>query len=174
MGMKRVVICGPESTGKTELSKALSAHFSIPWIPEIARDYVEHLNRRYTYDDIVHIAQKQIEQDKEAALQKPSWVIFDTWLIITKVWFQVAYNSIPQWLELYLEEQKIDLFLLCAPDIPWVPDGVRENGGTMRNVLFHRYEEEIERLSTPYVIIRGEGEARIQQAIDVINQHHIH
>ncbi len=172
--MKRVVICGPESTGKTELSKKLAAHFQVPWVPEIARDYIEQLNRQYTYEDVAYIAQKQMEQDREVATKNPPWVIFDTWLIITKVWFQVAYGKIPQWLDLYLNRQKIDLFLLCAPDIPWIPDGVRENGGTMRDVLFHRYEEEIERLQTPYVIIRGEGEARTQQAIEIINQHHIH
>ncbi|MFO7940038.1 MAG: ATP-binding protein [Bacteroidales bacterium] len=172
--MKRVVICGPESTGKTVLSKALADYFQVPWVPEIARAYIEQLNRQYTYDDVAFIAQKQIEQDKQLEKQQLPWVIFDTWLIITKVWFEVVYRKNPKWLTLYMQQQHIDLVLLCAPDIPWVADGVRENGGAMRNILFQRYQHEIERLAAPFVVIQGDGQVRTQQAIDVIKQYHIH
>lgn len=171
--MKRVVICGPESTGKTVLSKTLAAHYEVPWVPELARDYVANLARDYTYEDVVDIARNQISKEQELIKQKTQWVIFDTWLIITKVWFELVYRQVPLWLTRYIQENPVDLFLLCSPDIPWVADGIRENGGAMRKVLFQRYKTEIETLGHPFVIVTGSGQKRTQNAIELINQNHI-
>ncbi len=36
-----IVITGAESTGKSTLAENLAGHFSVPYIPEIAREYIE-------------------------------------------------------------------------------------------------------------------------------------
>jgi NadR type nicotinamide-nucleotide adenylyltransferase len=157
--LKRILVTGPESTGKTELAAQLAEHFGGRLIEEYARKYVEKLKRPYTYEDVEHIAQRQVEDYNRVGAEQ-GWVFFDTWLVITRVWFDVVYGSIPSWLDAQLDRAHFDLVLLCAPDIPWIPDPVRENGGAMRLVLFERYKEELERFGFPWELVEGSGEAR--------------
>lgn len=160
----RIVITGPESTGKTNISDYLAKQFDAIWIPEYARFYMEFLRNQYDYSDIVKIAKKQIEDYHKYSGNESGLVIFDTWLIITKVWFEEVFHKFPDWLDSSIEALKIDLYLICEPDIPWEPDAVRENGGDKRKYLFERYKKEIEKLGIPYKVISGRGEKRYKLA----------
>lgn len=166
--LKKVVLIGPESTGKTELAKYLANYFNALWIPEYARDYIANLNRPYTFQDVEHIAHKQVEREKEYLKKANQWLFYDTYLIITKVWFRVVYQKVPPWLEKKIQESSIDLFLLCNTDIPWIPDPVRENGGEMRNKLFDIYKNELEEYHFPYKIITGKNSQRMQHAVAAV------
>ncbi len=167
--IKKVVLIGPESTGKTELAKYLANVFNSVWVPEYAREYIEKINRPYTFQDVEHIAQKQIELESEYRLKAKQWLFYDTYLIITKVWFDVVYQKVPHWVDQKIKESDIDLFLLCNTDIPWEPDPVRENGGEMREKLFAIYEKELKKYKFNYRIIHGEGEKRFKNAVNIIN-----
>ncbi|MDY6801436.1 MAG: ATP-binding protein [Bacteroidota bacterium] len=166
--IKKVVLIGPESTGKTELAKYLANYFNSIWIPEYARDYIVNLNHPYNFQDVEHIAQKQIEREKKFLKKANQWLFYDTYLIITKVWFNVVYKKVPHWLEKKIRECSIDLFLLCNTDIPWIPDPVRENGGEMRNKLFDIYKNELEQYHFPYKIISGKSDQRMQNAVNAV------
>jgi NadR type nicotinamide-nucleotide adenylyltransferase len=168
--IKRIVLIGPESTGKTELAKFLANKYDTVFVPEYAREYVENLGRHYTYDDVVHIAKKQIELEKEFKSKAKGILFYDTFLIITKVWFQVVYNRIPDFIDIALKESKIDLFLLCNTDIEWIPDNVRENGGEMREKLFHIYEQEIIKYGFRYKVVKNTGEERYQNSVKIVNE----
>lgn len=165
----RVVITGPESCGKTTLSKRLSAHYKCEWIPEYARGYVENLDRPYTYDDVEKIARQQIN---EYHLHSPgnSLVIFDTALIITRVWFDFVFDKVPQWLDEAILSLPYDLYLLCYPDIEWEPDPVRENKYD-RLLLYNTYKNILEANQFSYRIITGQGEARTRLAIQEIENY---
>lgn len=168
--MKKIAIIGPESVGKTQLCRELAQHFDAIYEPELARIYVEKLNRPYTYQDVENIAQLQIEQEEKynnKSHQQP-FVFFDTDLIVTKVWFAHKYGIVPHFVEKRLREKKIDLYLLCQPDLPWVYDPVRENKEN-RELLFDKYQKEIEQLGTDFFIIKGVGKERTQNAITYLN-----
>ncbi len=167
--MLKIAIIGPESTGKSELSRELARQFQVPWVPEYARTYVESLNRDYSFDDVVKIAKHQIKQEKELnANQVLPFVFLDTDLIITKVWMEYCFQQVPEFVVNHLNDQPIDLYLLCYPDIPWEDDPVREHGDD-REMFFEWYKKEIEHLKRPYVIVRGEGESRTQNALLGLN-----
>ena len=165
-GLKKVVVTGPESTGKTILSAELASRLNARWIPEFARMYVEALTRPYTYEDVELIARHQVkEEQKLSKISGQGILILDTWLIITKIWFEVVYGAAPGWIGDYLSTAKIDLFLVCSPDLPWVPDPVRENGGEMRQKLFELYCREIEKYGFKYEIVEGFGEERDRKSV---------
>ncbi len=173
-GLKKVVITGPESTGKTLLSAGLAHRLNARWVPEFARSYVEALKRPYIFEDVELIARHQVaEEQKLSKSASQGILILDTWLIITKLWFEVVYGEAPGWIGDYLSTAKIDLFLVCSPDLPWVPDPVRENGGEMRQKLFELYCREIEKYGFKYEIVEGFGEARLNNALRLLKNHQI-
>ena len=149
--MFNVGIIGPESSGKSTLAKYLAKRYNGLLVPEYAREFVEAKGTTdVTYDEVCSIARHQIEQLKSIG----ELIIFDTELIVTKVWFDYAFGRVPEWLEVALQTYKMDVYLLCKPDIPWKQDGARYNGSNeIRQELFERYEQEIQTLDIPYYII---------------------
>jgi len=67
--IKKIVIIGPESTGKSTLSEQLAAHYKTVWCPEYAREYLLKHGTNYTYDDLLTIAKGQLFlEDKYAQM----------------------------------------------------------------------------------------------------------
>lgn len=151
--MYRVGIIGPESSGKSTLARYLAKRYKGVLIPEYARTFVEQKGTtEVTFDELCAIAKHQIE---ELEALKPNLYIFDTELIVTKVWFDYAFGRIPEWLNENIHRFPMDVYLLTYPDIAWVPDPARSNGSdAIRKELFDRYEAEIQALDIPYYIIR--------------------
>jgi nicotinamide riboside kinase len=160
-----IVVSGPESTGKTSISEFLTEKLGCLLIPEFARDYIIRLNRKYNYTDIELIAREQVKQRKELNGKSEKMVICDTWLIITKIWFLEVFGRYPVWIDDALAELPVDLYLLCKPDIPWIPDPVRENGGRKRDYLFEKYRDEIIKIGASFEIISGKGQLRFENAL---------
>ena len=167
---KIIVITGAESTGKSMLTEWLASYFQVPFIPEFARDYVETLNRDYKYSDVEVIAKKQISQLQEYQKASLSHVFADTWLIITKIWFEVVFKHVPLWIDDSIKETAIDLFLVCDTNLPWIPDSVRENGGKQREQLQKKYINTIEEFGFNYKIVGGKNEERFKNALEAVKQ----
>jgi NadR type nicotinamide-nucleotide adenylyltransferase len=167
-GMIKIAIIGPECTGKTSLTMQLALYYNTVGIPEYAREYVENLKRMYNYDDVVNISKKQIEQLRSNYHDAKKYIFFDTDLIITNVWFEVVFRQKPPWIEKEILSSNIHLYLLCATDIPWTPDKVRENGGQMRETLFNMYKQQLEKRNFAFNIIYGLGDGRLKNAIMAI------
>jgi len=160
---KHIVITGPESSGKTTLTKALSKVLNTVYTEEYAREYLNN-NSSYRQDDLLHIAQGQLQ--KEKANNNPI-AIHDTDLITIKIWSEYKYNQCNPWIIEQIEQQKSDnrLYLVCKPDIPWEADPLRENPSN-RSELFEVYLSEIQNTKHPHFII--EGEERLEQALSKI------
>lgn len=163
-----IVITGAESTGKSHLTRELAAHFSAPWFPEYAREYLEKHPHPYTREEVIHIARKQVAQMEQALASGEEWYFFDTWLIITRVWMEVVYGAAPPFITEAIAASRVDLFLLCDTDLPWEPDPLRENGGEMRNQLSEIYRSLLERAGFRYALVTGTGKTRITNALRII------
>jgi NadR type nicotinamide-nucleotide adenylyltransferase len=168
-GIRRIAIIGPECTGKTTLSQQLAEHFNAEWIPEYARQYITELEGKYAMDDVVFIAKKQIDEFDFSDDSAYNQIFFDTNLIITKVWFDVAFDECPDWVEDAIVTRKFDYHLLCNTELPWEPDIVRENGGKKRERLFNIYEQELKKRGFPYGIVAGDGDSRLTNALTLLN-----
>ena len=159
MNSPKVIVTGPESSGKTTLCKALAKHFNIPFTKEYAREFLNQLNRDYIQDDLLEIAKGQLEAEHNSQL-------LDTDLITIKIWSEYKYGNCAKWVTDKIEEQKKEnrFYLLCRPDIPWKADPLRENPFE-REELFKIYKKELERLGAEYTII--EGENRLESSIEI-------
>ena len=143
--MMRIGIIGPESTGKTTLARDIAQRYQGTYVPEYAREYVERKGTtEVTYDELCEIARHQID---ELASQQDGLYIFDTELLITKVWFDYSFGRWPEWLDEAIKAYPMDLYVLLYPDIPWVSDKARSNGSDeIRLELFERYKREVDAL----------------------------
>lgn len=169
--MYKIAITGPESTGKTELAQQLAEYFGGKWVPEYAREYVEKLERDYTYEDVCFIAKKQIKDQKYYENDKKlGYVFFDTDLIITKIWFDFCFKSVPEFVIEQMNKNYFDFYLLCNYDLEWIPDKVREHGED-RNYFFELYKTEIEKTGKPFAIISGRDKLRTENAILAIRNY---
>jgi len=163
----RIAVTGPESTGKSALTQELARHFNAVAVDEFARDYVAGLNRPYTYDDILYIAQQQMLSEDNAALKAPV-IICDTELVVTKIWCEVKYNICHPWILEELKKRRYDLVLLCNTDIPWQEDPLREHPH-FRQELMQMYQEQVGQAYSNVYEVRSVGQTRVQNAIKAVN-----
>ncbi len=170
---KIIIITGAESTGKSELTTQLANYFKVPYIPEYAREYIENLGRKYSYSDVEIIAKKQVEQLNMLQKTDSSVIFADTWLVITKIWFEVVFKTFPAWMDAELKKTTVDLFLVCDTDLPWVPDKVRENGGEKRLSLQQKYIETIKKYNFNFEVVSGQKETRFKNALKFLKQYEI-
>lgn len=148
--MIKIIITGPECSGKTTLCEILANHFKIPFSKEYARKYLNSLDRNYIQKDLVKIAKKQLQSEKN---QK----ILDTDLITIKIWSNYKYGECDDWILQQIQKQKFEerFYLLCKPDIKWEKDPLREHPKN-RMELFQLYKKELENLNHKYYILEKE------------------
>lgn len=166
--VKRIALIGPESTGKSELCERMAEHYKTVWVPEYARAFMENLSRAYTFDDVVHCAQQQIKAEDEMLKKANNFLFCDTELINFKVWFEDKFKKVPEWLEEEIIKRKYDLYLLTAPDLPWIAERIRENP-KRRKYFFDLYLNELEKRNFGFKIISGEGEHRFSLAVNMVD-----
>ena len=139
----KIVLTGPESSGKTTLAKALAAHYQTVWVPEYARNYLEPLGLDYQEEDLLHIAKGQLDLEEQFANQSKGLLFCDTGLIVLKIWSEYRFGRCHPWILEQLQHRHYDLYLLCSPDIPWHYDPLRQNA-LDRELLFELYPKEME------------------------------
>jgi NadR type nicotinamide-nucleotide adenylyltransferase len=172
--LKKIVIIGPESTGKSTLCEALARHYQTDWVPEFAREYLITNGKEYTYNDLLTIAKGQIASEEKISstlTAKSSQLSFiDTDMYVMKVWCEFVFGKCHQWIIDQIVERKYDLYLLCNTDLPWTKDELREYPDLeTREKLFRIYKDIMINQNTPWVEIKGVQQTRTQHAIEAIN-----
>ncbi len=168
--MKKIVIIGPECTGKSTLSQQLAATYKTVWCPEFARQYLLNNGTNYTYDDLLTIAKGQIEQEDKLAHDNQNFYFIDTDMYVMKVWCEVVYNNCHTWILKQIANRRYDMYLLCDVDLPWVQDGMREYPDMQaRQKLFTVYKELVINSGTKWALISGTEQKRLQTATSILN-----
>tara|TARA_B100001287_G_scaffold106091_1_gene89304 strand:- start:3587 stop:4084 length:498 start_codon:yes stop_codon:yes gene_type:complete len=159
--MNKIIVTGPESSGKTTICNGLSIYFKVPHSKEFAREYLSERKTKYNQEDLLKIAKGQFYSEKNN-------IILDTDLITIKIWSIYKFKYCESWILDQIEKQKREsrIYLLCKPDIAWKPDPLRENQNN-RMELFEMYLKELDDLRHKYYIIDGEN--KLEKSIKKIS-----
>lgn len=169
----KVVVFGPESTGKTTLSKQLAAHYHTLWVPEFSRTYAINKlkeGKSLTKEDVLPIAYGQMELENEVNKKAKNLLIYDTNLLETLVYSKSIYNNYcPSSLENAVLENHYDLYLLTYIDVPWEYDAIRDCDSD-RLKQFKIFESILKDYKLPYIRVSGNENERLQFSIAAINE----
>ncbi|MGB3773971.1 MAG: ATP-binding protein [Leeuwenhoekiella sp.] len=170
----KIVLFGPESSGKTTLSKALASHYNCGWIPEYAREYLqEKWEREHEIcapEDLLPIAEGQMKLENEAAAKSDQLLICDTDLLETKVYGEAYYDGwSPPQLDKAAIDNKYELYLLTSIDIPWVPDDLRDRP-EQREEMFLKFKNALIEYQRPFIQVEGSLNQRMAIATKHINK----
>lgn len=163
---RKVVLTGSESSGKTELARRLADHFQVPVSREFVREYVA-THPQLGFGDHGPIAKGQMAAEDEAIARARDLVILDTDLVSTVVYCEHYFGRCPAWIEEEARARAGDLYLLMKPDIPWVPDGVRDRGDR-RAEMHDLFRAKLGQLGVTVREIGGEREERFAAAVQAI------
>ncbi len=177
--MKKIVVIGPESTGKSSLCEQLALHYNTVWCPEYARAYLLAHGMNYSYADLLTIAKGQLDlEDRSAAALEnksrantPPLLFIDTNMYVMKVWSEFVFGNCHQWIIDQIVRRKYDLYLLCNTDLPWVADELREYPDLKtREKLFHIYKDILVNQDSPWVEISGTEGRRFEVAVEAVER----
>ncbi len=167
----RVVVIGPECAGKTTLARELATEFDAPWTREAARLYAEATTEPLSARTVEPIARLSMQLEDELAGETPSppaLLFRDTDLVSTVVYARHYYGDVAEWIPREARARCADLYLLCHPDLPWSPDGVRDRP-RQRLELLEAFRQELLAMRAPLVVdIMGVGEPRRLAARDAV------
>jgi NadR type nicotinamide-nucleotide adenylyltransferase len=164
--IKKIVVIGPESTGKSTLSADLAAALGTKWVPEYAREYLEHLGRPYVADDLLQIAAGQLTSEDDMMRHAGRFLVCDTDLNVIKVWSEHAYGHCSAWVLEQIADRSYDMYLLTDIDIPWQDDPLREHGQPeQRRYFYNIYKDIVMNSGIPWAAISGTREERLQKAL---------
>ncbi len=165
--IKKVVVIGPECTGKSELTKFLAVHFKTAHVEEYARAYLNKLIRGYEKSDLTKIAHGQARMEDEWVYDANRVLVCDTNAIVIKVWSEFKYGDCDPDILRIIQERKYDLYLLTYIDVPWENDPQREHPDK-REHFWQIFKNEIEKSGVPYTQIRGPREERRAKAVEAV------
>lgn len=189
----KVVVIGPESTGKSSLCELLATHYNTQWCPEYAREYLLKHGMNYSYDDLLYVAKQQLTlEDEYTSMVNGQWsmmksqssephspftihhsplLFIDTDMYVMKVWCEFVFDKCHKWILEQIVKRDYDLYLLCNIDLPWIKDELREYPDEApRKKLYQIYKDIMINQSTPWIEISGSIGERLQKAIKAVDQ----
>jgi NadR type nicotinamide-nucleotide adenylyltransferase len=169
----RVVLYGPESSGKTTLARALAYHYQTEWVEEFARDYLqkkwEEQQSVCTLEDLPIIVAGQLKSENKKVLKANNVLFCDTNIVVTRVWSETHFDGYcdPDILA-YSEKFNYDLYLLTGIDVPWEKDDLRDRPND-RQFMFDYFKNTLDQLNKKYITLHGDPATRFQKSISLID-----
>ncbi|SFW31220.1 nicotinamide-nucleotide adenylyltransferase, NadR type [Sinomicrobium oceani] len=164
----KVVLFGPESTGKTTLSRQLAAHYKTLWVPEYMREYLQDKwdrgHKTCEPQDMLSIAEGQMQSENRKSRDAKKILFCDTNLLELQVYSEVYYGECHPMIREFALHNTYDLYFLTYIDVPWEEDDLRDKPEE-REQMFRYFEKTLKKHRRPYVVLKGDKEKRLRSAI---------
>ncbi len=167
--IKKIVLFGSESTGKTTLAQQLAIFYKTVWVPEFAREYLENERINVQYSDVIPIAKGQLMAEDRLIERANKLLICDTNILETKVYSDVYFGTSPEWLSDEIKNREYDFYLLTNIDVEWSPDPLRDKPH-QRKEMHNLFKNELLSRQLPFAEISGLEEVRLKNAIFSIDK----
>jgi NadR type nicotinamide-nucleotide adenylyltransferase len=166
--IKKIAIVGPESTGKSTLTKQLARHYKTQWVAEYARYYCAALTGPCTLQDEINMYHGQVALEESVlAMAEKDFIFCDTTFLTVKIWSDAMMGQTPQVVLDALPKYHYDLYLLMDIDLPWEEDPLRDFPN-QREHFMEVWHRELQALGANYTVVGGK-ENRLDNAIQVID-----
>jgi HTH-type transcriptional repressor of NAD biosynthesis genes len=170
----RIVLFGPESTGKTTLAKQLAAYFNTEWVPEYMRVYLQekwdNKAEKISKQDLLPIAEGQIAAENSLVKKANNFLFCDTNLLELQVYCEYYYDGwSPEEIRKAVENQQYDFYFLTNIDVPWLHDDLRDRPND-RSAIFRKFEMALKIRNISYQVLSGSQEERLTTAIEILQQ----
>ncbi|MCD9088161.1 AAA family ATPase [Stenotrophomonas sp. SY1] len=166
--VRRVVVIGGESTGKSTLAEKLALRRGSVHAAEYGRELWEAQDGQLQEADLLQIARTQVEREERLLEQANGWLVCDTSPLTTLLYAQAMFGRADPQLQV-LAARGYDLVLLCEPDVPFVQDGTRRDDA-FRRWQHAWYLDELEKRAVPYHRLHGDWDARERAALAAMEQ----
>lgn len=170
----KVVLYGPESTGKTTLAKQLATHYNTFWVPEYMREFLQKKwdseKKLVEKEDLIPIAKGQLRLENELSEKVNDLLICDTNLLELKVYSEYYYDGFcPPEIKNEATKNNYSIYLLTYVDTPWEADDLRDRPEN-REEMFRIFEAELKKQGFPYIILKGNEKERFETAVRIIDK----
>jgi nicotinamide riboside kinase len=89
---------------------------------------------------------------------------------VIQVWSRHRFGKVDPWVLEEIAQRTYDLILLCAPDLPWQEDPLREHPELeMRQQFFDVYQQLTLASGFPWALISGDTAERLSTAIQEVD-----
>ena len=161
----KIVLFGPESTGKTTLSGQLARYYA----REYLQDKWNEEKKTCEPKDLLPIAAGQMKLENKLSKKANKVLICDTDLLETKVYSEAYYiGHCDPVLDKYALQNTYDLYFLTYIDVPWEEDDLRDKP-LEREKMFQYFKDTLDRYNRKYIILKGDKATRLKTAIEHIN-----
>ncbi|AOT69000.1 multifunctional transcriptional regulator/nicotinamide-nucleotide adenylyltransferase/ribosylnicotinamide kinase NadR [Geosporobacter ferrireducens] len=172
--IKKVVIVGTESCGKSTLTQYLAKLYNTTYVEEYGRTICEELGG---YEDILtkdifsQIAYKHKVLEYEAYKKANKVVFIDTEAIVTQYYSELCLGESNPVVDSVAEDQDYDLWIYLEPDVQWVNDGLRTYGEEKtRHENNLKLKEMLKNRKIEFVSVRGTYIERLNKSVDLVNK----
>ncbi len=166
--IKKIAVVGPESTGKSTISKQLAEHYLTVWVPEFAREYCEKLTLPCTWQDEINMFHGQLKLENQLLPQARNILICDTTFLTVKIWSDYTFGNSAQEVLDELPKHPYDFYLLMDIDLPWQEDPLREFPN-LREYFMQVWHTELQALEANYKVISGSHTERLENAVKAVD-----
>ena len=179
----KIVVTGPESSGKTTLAEQLASALGVPHVPEFARSYVAYAGSPYKQADLKKIALGQqlwenwysqtitsspsTHSSLSAQTDSSAMLVCDTDWTVIRIWEQFRYGTTDATTP---PPALPALHLVCTPDFPWQPDPLRENPHD-RMALLTLYLDLLRSIGANFHLLQGDPATRLEMALRIIREY---
>jgi HTH-type transcriptional repressor of NAD biosynthesis genes len=157
--VRRVVLLGGESSGKTTLAAALAAHYETIWVHEYGRELWEQQHGEMSEEDLLKVGYEQICREQQALSSANGYLFCDTSPLTTAGYGLWMFGRIQPELA-NLAAREYDAVILCKPDFPFVQDGSRREEA-FRDQQYAWYLQQTATLKCPVIKVAGAVPERV-------------